>query len=104
MAAGQWTVNDASGQEITKYPCTLLTQTNQWHHFQLYGVSNYSAHTYAYQTFVVDGVTVYQNLGNSYSASPYTSGPGLVVEQQIDNNASATLNSVYYDNYSLTVW
>jgi hypothetical protein len=104
MAAAQWTVNSSSGQTIPTYPCTLLTATNQWHHFQLYAVANYSAHTYVYQTFVVDGVTVYQNLGNSYGARPYTSSPSLIVEQQIDNNASATSNSVYYDNYTLTAW
>jgi hypothetical protein len=103
MNAGQWTTQGGSAT-VSTYPCQLLTQTNQWHHFQLYGVMNYSAHTYTYQTFVVDGVTVFQNLGNSYPAKPYSSGEAIVVEQQIDNNATATSNSVYYDDYSLTVW
>ena len=103
MNAGNWTTAGGS-TNVSAYPCTLLTQTNQWHHFQLYGIMNYSAHLYTYQTMVVDGVTIYQNLGNSYPARSYSSGEAINVEQQIDNNASATSNSVYYDNYSLTVW
>jgi hypothetical protein len=103
MANGDWTTKQNNGSTAV-YPCSLLTETNQWHHFQLYGTVDYSTHTYTYQTFVIDGVTVYKNLGNSYNAKPYSSSPALVVEQQIDNNSSAASNSVYYDNYSLTVW
>jgi len=104
MAGGQWTTQGGSTQVAT-YPCTLLTQTNTWHHFQLYGTMNYTAHTYTYQTLAVDGAVVYQNLGNAYSAKSYkSSSQAINVEQQIDNNASATSNSVYYDNYTLTVW
>jgi hypothetical protein len=103
MNTATWTTQGGSAQ-VSTYPCQLLTKTNQWHHFQLYGTMNYSAHIYTYETFVVDGTTVFQNLGNSYPARPYTSGPSLIVEQQIDNNATATSNSVYYDDYNLTVW
>lgn len=103
MAHGDWTTQGGS-TTVPTYPCTLLTQTNQWHHFQLYGTMNYTSHTYTYQTLAVDGAVVYQNVGNAYGARSYTSGPGINVEQQIDNNATATANTVYYDNYTLTVW
>jgi len=104
MAAGKWTVQSSSGGTIPTYNCGLLSQTNQWHHLQLYGTMNYSAKTYTYQTFVIDGVTVYSNIGNTYDAKTYSGGETLNIEQQIDNNSSAGTNTVYYDNYNLWVW
>lgn len=104
MAAGAWTVQNASGDTIPTYSCSLLTKTNQWHHFQLYGTMDFASHTYTYETFVVDGVTVYDNIANTYSAKSYSGTPTLNIEQQIDNNSTAGTNTVYYDNYNLSVW
>jgi hypothetical protein len=101
----QWTVDNEEGGTITTYPCSLLTKTNTWHHFQLYGTMDFSSGTYTYQTFVVDGTTVFQNLGNDYyEGPPPGSTETLNVQQQIDNASGASSNSVYYDNYNLTVW
>jgi hypothetical protein len=86
------------------YPCSL--STNAMHHFQLYTTYNTSNQTYTYNTFVVDGTVVYQNLGLSYPAQPgHSGGNNINIEHQIDNSAStSTSNTVYYDNYNLWVW
>src|SRR5579864_443760 len=99
----------ANTWEPTSYPCTALTiAPGTWHHFQLYATFDTSNRTYAYQTFVYDGVTVFQNLGQSYNAllCPMNSCSTSTVniEQQIDNDGNNPTNTVYYDNYNLWVW
>jgi hypothetical protein len=101
-ATGKW---DPEDDDASPYPCGILSQTGQWHHYQLYGTMNFSSGEYLYQTLVIDGQAVFQSLGKPYSYGPPPgSGITLNVQQQIDNNSGATSNSVYYDNYNLTVW
>ncbi len=104
MASNNWTALNASGGPIPVYPCVVLTQTGAWHHLQLYGTIDQQNQTYAYETFVLDGVTVYKNLGNTYPAKPSSQPSEINIEQQIDNNSSATANTVYYDDYNFWVW
>lgn len=95
--------------EQTSYPCTASTiAPGTWHHFQLYATFDTSNHTYAYQTFVYDGTTIFQNLGQSYNAllcpNNSCSTATVNIEQQIDNDGNNPTNTVYYDNYNLWVW
>jgi hypothetical protein len=80
-------------------------KSGNWHHFQLYGQMNdETGGTYTYQTLVLDGEAVFQNLGLICDSSSAVSGVELNVEQQIDNETTAGTNSVYYDNYNFWVW
>lgn len=97
-------MKNSSGGTITTYPCSLLKQTNQWHHLQLYGTMNFAAKTYTYESFAVDGIKIFENLDNTYDAIANSGTATLNIEQQIDNNSSAGSNTVYYDNYNLWVW
>ncbi|ABF43136.1 Kelch repeat protein [Candidatus Koribacter versatilis Ellin345] len=85
-------------------PCTILSSVNTWHHLQLFVTMDTTNRIYAYQTFLVDGVPIYSAAQDTYN--PYFDGSGnnLNIQQQIDNNSSATSNTVYYDKYNLTVW
>ena len=110
-----WYLWDSSADSWikTQYPCSATSTVagqsvaaNTWHHLQLY--VNYSVGasggSYAYETFVWDGQTVFQNSGQSYTAILQT-GNTINVEQQIDNTTtSGANNTAYYDDYSLSVW
>ena len=110
-----WYLWDSSANNWvqTQYPCSATSTTagqsvaaNTWHHLQLY--VNYSVGSiggsYAYQTFVWDGKTVFQNSGQSFTAIGQA-GNTINVEQQIDNTStSGANNTAYYDDYSLSVW
>jgi hypothetical protein len=107
--AGHWQLWDSLNNNwvATSHPCTASTiAAGTWHHLQLYITFNTSTQQYFYQTFVYDGTTVFQNLGQPFSPK---SEPGwsdnLNIEQQIDTNsnvgASTTVN---YDSYNLWVW
>jgi len=93
---------------MTNYPCTTTTLApGSWHHFQLYATFNTTAHTYTYETFVFDGVTVFQNLGTTYEASPLHGSKALNIEQQIDNGGGTNPvpnNTNYYDRINLWAW
>jgi len=95
------------------FPCTAAQPTGTWHHYQIHVTYNQVAHTYAYQTFVIDGVTVYHNLGLTYNAQPghSSSFAELNIQHQIDNSTSTLHNSnaalgnlINYDLYNLTAW
>jgi hypothetical protein len=109
---GHWIPRDATSGDPTAptYPCAMSTSQDQWksgnwHHFQLYGQMNdETGGTYTYQTLVLDGEAVFQNLGLICDSSSAVSGVELNVEQQIDNETTAGTNSVYYDNYNFWVW
>ncbi|MEO6965000.1 MAG: hypothetical protein ABI076_03785 [Acidobacteriaceae bacterium] len=104
MFHGDWTILSSGGGTIPTYACTTLSSTNVWHHFQLYGTYDQTAHTYTYETFVLDGSVVYSNIGNTYSAKTLTATPSLIFEHQVDNNSSATSNTLYYDNENGWTW
>ena len=106
-AANTWTTKSLTGAVIPTYNCGLLSQTNAWHHYQLYIKMDFAAHQINYQTFVVDGVTVYQNLGNLYNALAQTGDPTFNIEEQIDNKVTTSTpvtDTEYLDNYNLWVW
>lgn len=127
QSTGKWRVYNTAAAggntwTITPYPCVdgdgnpLLTSTNKWHHFQLYidfSIPNTGAGTYTYQTFLLDGVPVFQTLGLTYSAKlcPIVNGvsncanPSMNIENQIDNG-SGNNNSIdiYYDLINLSAW
>ncbi len=65
---------------------------------------NFTSHTITYETFVVDGVTVYQDLANTYHALAQTGTPTINIEQQLDNHTAFVTDSEYLDNYNLWVW
>lgn len=98
MSTGQWQT------PTTPRPCGVLTQTNQWHTLAIYGTFNQANQTYTYQTLVVDGSPIFQNLGQSYPAKALTATPSFIVEHQIDNSPTATSNIVYYDNTNVWTW
>lgn len=105
-----WTQNDENGNPLpTKYPCGILSQKGTWHEMWLYGTMQYGGTlpTYTYQTFIVDGQVIFQDLNNPYPAAPYTISGGVGnfnFEHQIDNNGSAGTNSVQYDNEFMWTW
>lgn len=106
---GFWYLWNSAGGfwDQTSFPCTPTTLApGTWHHLQLYATFDPSNKTYAYQTFVFDGTTVFHDLNKSYS--PYLVPGGATstvnIEQQIDNDANNPTNSVYYDDYNLWVW
>ncbi len=126
---GFWRYWDATGGanglsgawEATPYACSLYSQTlgwsTGWHHYQLYTTANQTANTYTYQTFVLDGVTVFSGAPIApQSALSCTEQIGIQksacwgwtdniwVQQQIDNTSAAGTNMVYYDDYNYTVW
>ena len=103
-AGNTWTVKTASGGTLPIYKCNILGQTNSWHHYQLYVTMNFTSHTITYETFVVDGVTVYQDLANTYNALAQTGTPTINMEQQIDNHTVGVTDSEYLDNYNFWVW
>lgn len=98
---------------MTAYPCSDTSTTagqsvaaGVWHHIQLYVNYDTTKTNYTYNTFVYDGVTIFQSAGTTYQALQL-SGPQTAeinVEQQIDNTSGATTNSAYYDDYNLSVW
>ena len=108
-SAGHWFLWDTLNNSwvATSYPCDASTvSAGTWHHLQLYVTFNTSTQKYAYQTFVYDGATVFQNLGQSFSPR---SEPGwsddVNIEQQIDNNSNAGASTtVNYDSYFRWVW
>lgn len=108
--AGNWFLWNMSANrwEMTNYPCTAATLApGSWHHFQLYATFNTTAHTYTYKTFVFDGVTVFQDLGTTYEASPLHGSKSLNIEQQIDNGGETNPvpnNTNYYDRINLWAW
>ena len=104
MATNSWMILNGSGGTIPVYPCAVLTKTGSWHHFQLYGTISQSNHTYTYQTFVFDDVTIYKTLGNTYPAKASSQPSEINIEQQIDNNSTAISNTVYYNDYNFWVW
>jgi hypothetical protein len=104
-AGNTWTVKTSTGGTLPIHPCNLLSKTNSWHHYQLYITMNFTSHTVTYETFVVDGVTVYSDIANTYGAFAISGTPTINIEQQIDNKSTSTVtNSEYLDNYNLSVW
>ena len=103
-AANAWTILTSTGGTLPVYKCNILSQTNSWHHYQLYVTMNFTSHTITYETFVVDGVTVYSDLANTYSALANTGTPTINIEQQLDNHTKDVTDSEYLDNYYLYVW
>ena len=108
--AGFWHLwNSANnGWDATSYPCTAATiAPGTWHHLQLYITFDTSTQSYAYQTFVYDGVTVFQNLGKTYGALALGGGStktSMNIEQEIDNGANNSTITVFYDNINLWAW
>jgi hypothetical protein len=103
---GKWRFwNQATDSWATStYTCGLLSQTNTWHHYQIYTTTNTSAHTYAFQTFVIDGVTVFSSLAQTYTATNVGFGNNIGIQQQVDNKSSSGTNAVYYDSYTFFAW
>ena len=100
----RWWNQSAGGWTTSTYPCTLATQLGTWHHFQIYITTNPTAHTYEFQTLVLDGTTVFENIAKAFTATNKGYSDNIGVQEQIDNNSSAGTNTVYYDQYQLTVW
>ncbi len=96
-----WTLLNSSGGTIPTYSCSLLTATNVAHHFHLEVSVDTTAHTYTYNTMIIDGVTVYSGLGNTYAAITDSGTATVNIEQQLDNDSTATTNVVYYANLKL---
>ena len=103
-AANKWTILSSTGGTLPVYKCGILSQTNSWHHYQLYVTMNFTSHTITYETFVVDGVTVYSDIANTYNALAQTGTPTINIEQQLDNHTANVTDSEYLDNYYLWVW
>jgi hypothetical protein len=111
-ATDHWVRADGSqtGTTGTSYSCSPAMTTGVWHHYQLYATYNVVAETYAYQTLVIDGVTVFKNLNLGYSGAVTgyaTSTNFISVQNQIDLTSSSsqtTPTPIYYDRYSLTAW
>jgi hypothetical protein len=108
---GHWIPRDATSQDPTapKIACAMTTaqdqwKTGAWHHYQLFGEMDQSAGTYTYETLVLDGVTVYDDLGLTCYPKADTEGTTLNIQQQIDNETPASASSIYYDNYNFTAW
>jgi hypothetical protein len=103
IAAGWWDVwDELNGHWIhTSIPCHGLTP-NTWHHIQWYVTTNHTAHTYHYQTLVVDGVPHIINA--SYSAKDLNWGDNIGVQFQQDVNASGVGYHEWFDNVKLTIW
>jgi hypothetical protein len=94
----------ADSWALTSFPCNATTiAPGKWHHLQLYVTFDTATQSYAYQTFVFDGVTVFHNLNKIYHPIS-TPGGNVNIEQQIDNDSNNPTNSVYYDKYNLWVW
>lgn len=103
-AANSWTILSSTGGTLPVYKCNILSEEYSWHHYQLYVTMNFTSHTITYETFVVDGVTVYSDIANKYDALAYAGTPTINIEQQIDNHTADVTDSEYLDNYNLWVW
>jgi hypothetical protein len=105
-ASGDWRFwNEAAGEWVSSgIACGVLSETNTVHHYQLFGQFNQASKTYTYQTFVLDGATVYANLGQSFSAAPLTGTATFNVQNQIDGNTAVGTNVELLDNYNMWVW
>lgn len=103
-AGNTWTVKTSTGGTLPIYKCSILSQTNSWHHYQLYVTMNFTSHTITYETFVIDGVTVYSDLANTYGALAQTGTPTINIEQQLDNHTANVTDSEYLDNYNYWIW
>ncbi len=108
--AGHWHLwDEANGNWVaTTYPCTTSTiASGTWHHFQLYVTFSTANHNYKFETFVLDGTTVFQNLGQTFGSklNPSWTTDTVNVEQQIDNNSnSGASTTVNYDSYNMWAW
>jgi hypothetical protein len=106
-ASGDWRLWDEADNMwfTTNFPCTLLSETNTTHHYQLYGFFNQADHSYTYETFVLDGTPIYTNLGMTFEpAMLITSQPTFNVQNQIDGNTAVGANVELLDNYNMWVW
>jgi hypothetical protein len=105
-ASGDWRFwNESIGNWVTSsFPCGLLTETNEWHHYQMFGFFDQQSLTYTYETFVLDGMTIYQNLGETFSSAPLGGTQTFNVQAQIDGNAAVGENTEFLDNFNMWVW
>jgi len=94
---------DGRDGTLPVYKCNILSEENSRHHYQLYVTMNFRSHTITYETFIVDGVTVYSDIANKYDALAYVGMPTINVEQQIDNHTADVTDSEYLDHYNLWV-
>jgi hypothetical protein len=111
-ATGHWIPRDAGtgDPDAPTIACAMTSglgvdhwKDGAWHHYQLYGTMDVSSGTYTYETLVLDGATVYQNL--DLVCHPLAnSGQEVNIQQQIDNESNAGTNAIYYDNYNFWVW
>ena len=111
-ATDHWVRQDGSsgGTSGTSYSCLPASTTGVWHHYQLYATYSITPNTYAYQTLVIDGTTLFKNLNLGYSGAVtnYSTSTNFVsVQNQIDLTSSSsqtTFTPIYYDLYRLTAW
>jgi hypothetical protein len=102
-AAGVWdTWNEAAGNWLhTTIPCKKFT-ANEWHHIQWYMTNNHTAHTYTYQTLVVDGVAYTVNQTQAAKNLGWSDNTG--VQWQLDVNATGGGYHEWVDNATFTIW
>jgi hypothetical protein len=103
LAAGKWDVwNELGGQWIhTSIACKTFAP-NVWHHIQWYVTTNASAHTYTFETLVVDGTSY--TVDQTYSAKNLSWADNVGVQYQLDVNASGTGYHEWVNESTLTIW
>jgi len=102
-AAGVWdTWNESTGHWLhTTVPCNKFS-AEAWHHIQWYMTNNHTAHTYTYNTLVVDGVAY--SINQTQPAKYLGWADDVGVQWQMDVNASGTGYHEWVDQAKLTIW
>lgn len=108
--SGMWRLWNMSANTwiTTGYPCmtTFFNQAGVKHHFREYTTISRITKLSTYKSFELDGVTVWNDLGDSFPPQALSGTAALLVEVQEDLNGSAgtTAQTYYVDNLKLTVW
>jgi len=110
VATGMWRLWNMStvAWMTTSYPCTasFLSQRGTWHHVREYTIFSRGSVQSIYRAFELDGVTVWPNLNQAFSAKANGGAATLNVELQMDLNSAAgtATQTLLIDNLTLTVW
>lgn len=108
-SSGMWSFwDEANGAwRQSSYPCPLYNSGDlgEWHHYQIAGYFDQVNETYTYTSFVLDGQTVYANLGQSFGAAP-VSGSDYNVQFQIGSSTGVGTgaNIEYIDELQEWLW
>ena len=99
MWSHQWALWDSANKKWTSTSLPCNAKSNTWNHL-VYNVERTSSNKLLYKSITLNGVT--QTVNKTFDHFSVSGWYGLVVNFQLDGNASQTDYSVYADKLNLT--